>query len=409
MHWTNRQSADSSFEVTRLRGREVRTSKPRDLVTSKPFRLAAALIVVLSMTLADAQIVKDSDLERVRGEIARLKSRLDDVRREKQSAQREFEEVSLELEIRTHELTLATDMAAKLAAERLAIEGQIASLTPRIAAQKKALGRRLASVYRFGGLTYLRMLMTIDQQRDPIEALSMLSYLVSRDARLVSHFQAMQQQLAARNAELADRQQRLEAMRRVVEERRAAVATARAQKEQLLVSLRSQESGSQQRLAELEEKARRLERLINLLSQQEAGGAVAQDIRAFQGALAWPVEGKVVERFGRQRDPKFDTLTNNNGLKIAAAAGLPVKAVFQGTVLFSQWFKGYGNLIILDHGNRVFSLYGNLKSSNVAVGEHVAAGQAIAGVGESEDSPPGFLYFEIRQDNRPEDPQKWLR
>ena len=84
-------------------------------------------------------------------------------------------------------------------------------------------------------------------------------------------------------------------------------------------------------------------------------------------------------------------------------------AVFQGTVLFSQWFKGYGNLIILDHGNRVFSLYGNLKGPAVAVGDQVASGQAIAGVSEAEEPAAGYLYFEIRNDNRPEDPQKWLR
>ena len=128
-----------------------------------------------------------------------------------------------------------------------------------------------------------------------------------------------------------------------------------------------------------------------------------------QGALAWPVEGKVVEHFGRQRNPKFDTFTTNNGIKIETAAGAPVRAVFGGTVLFSQWFKGYGNLIILDHGHRVFSLYGNLKSATVAPGDRIAAGQTIAGTAESEETPPGYLYFEIRQDNRPEDPQKWLR
>jgi septal ring factor EnvC (AmiA/AmiB activator) len=65
--------------------------------------------------------------------------------------------------------------------------------------------------------------------------------------------------------------------------------------------------------------------------------------------------------------------------------------------------------VIVDHGNRVFSLYGNLKSPTVAAGDHVSAGQAIAGVGESEDAQSGYLYFEIRQDNRPEDPRKWLR
>ena len=134
-----------------------------------------------------------------------------------------------------------------------------------------------------------------------------------------------------------------------------------------------------------------------------------QDIRTVQGALGWPVDGKVLETFGRQVDPKFSTITFNNGLKIAASAGTEVHAIFPGTVLFSQWFKGYGNLIILDHGNRVFSLYGNLKSPTVAVGGRVQAGQAIAGVGESEDAQLGYLYFEIRQDNKPEDPQKWLR
>ena len=110
-----------------------------------------------------------------------------------------------------------------------------------------------------------------------------------------------------------------------------------------------------------------------------------------------------------QVEPKFSTVTFNNGLKIAAAAGTEVRSIFPGTVLFSQWFKGYGNLIILNHGNRVFSLYGNLKSPSVAVGDKVRAGQAIAGVGESEEAQLGYLYFEIRQDNKPEDPQKWLR
>src|ERR1051326_3437709 len=116
-----------------------------------------------------------------------------------------------------------------------------------------------------------------------------------------------------------------------------------------------------------------------------------------------------VENFGVRCRPKFSTVTINNGLKIEAAPGTAVRAVFEGTVLFSQWFKGYGNLIILDLGNRVFSLYGNVNSPLVNVGDRIANGQHIAGVGESEDASSGHLYFEIRQDNRPEDPQKWLR
>ncbi|MBV9496972.1 MAG: peptidoglycan DD-metalloendopeptidase family protein [Acidobacteria bacterium] len=236
----------------------------------------------------------------------------------------------------------------------------------------------------------------------------MLSYLVARDSRAVTRFQAAQQQLSLRYFDLADRQKRLAQMRRVVEDRRKAVAASHVQKQKLVASLNTEVSASAQNLAELEERARRLERLIDNLSKQQRVGA-ASDIRAAQGALAWPVEGKVIERFGKQRNPKFDTVTSNNGLKIAAAPGVSVRAVFGGTVLFSQWFKGYGNLIVLDHGNRVFSLYGNLKAPGVIVGERVATGQPIAGVGEAEDGQSGYLYFEIRNDNHPEDPQTWLR
>ena len=374
-------------------------------------RAAALLVVALFAALGGrSQTARQADLERLRGEIARLRQRLDSVRQQATTAQQELEEVDLELGIRTRELAIAEDARAQLDVEQQRIQGQIAELAPKIGRQKSFLRKRLVALYRMGGLSYFRMFLSIDDRRDPFEAMSMLSYLVSRDARAVSHFQSAQQQLALRYADLADRRTRLQAMQRVVEDRRQAVAAAHEQKERMLASLRVEESGGQKQLAELEEKARRLERLLATLSKQPVPGvAAAGDVRALQGALPWPVTGKVLERFGRQRNAKFATVTTNNGVKIAAAAGAPVHAVFAGTVLFSQWFKGYGNLIIVDHGNRVFSLYGNLKAPAVAVNDRVAAGQAIAGVGESEDAASGYLYFEIRQDNKPEDPQKWLR
>lgn len=371
--------------------------------------IATAVLASLLVALLPAHAQRPTDLDRIRTDITRLRARLGEVRRQAQSAARELEEVDLELGIRTRELELAAAAEAKLAGEQVAIEQQIAQLVPRIAGQKAALRQRLGALYRLGGLSYLRMLLALDGERNPIEAMSMLSYLVSRDARLVTRFQSTQKQLAARQVALADRRERLRRTKLLVNERRLAVAGAHQQKQLVLAKLRTEESGATQQLAVLEEKARRLQRLVDTLSQQKRGLAPLTDIRAVQGALAWPVEGKVIERFGKQRNPKFSTYTVNNGLKIEAAAGTQVRAVFQGTVLFSQWFKGYGNLIILDHGNRIFSLYGNLKQSGVAVGDRIVTGQPIAGVGESEETASGHLYFEIRQDNHPEDPQKWLR
>jgi septal ring factor EnvC (AmiA/AmiB activator) len=352
---------------------------------------------------------RDQDLERIRSEIRRLKDKLATVRSQTVTAEQELETVELELAIRTRELQIAVETQTGLEEQSRAISIQIETLTPQIAQQKQFLSRRLVALYRLGGLSYVRMLLSIDEQKDPLQAISMLSYLISRDSRAVARFQVAKQQLSLQFSDLADKQQRIARMRVVVEERRAAMEKARQEKEQLLASLRSESRQSETKLAELEEKARRLERLFGLLYKQSPIGVNTTDIREFKGALGWPLRGRIIETFGRQRNAKFATVTNSNGLKIGAPPGSEVRSVFQGTVLFSQWFKGYGNLIILDHGNRVFSLYGNLKAPAVNVGDRIASGQAIAGVSEAEEAGNGYLYFEIRQDNRPEDPQKWLR
>jgi len=371
--------------------------------------VAVVLILAISLTTAHSETARNADLARIRAEIARLRKRLDDVRTQTRSAEHDLEEADLELGIRTNELQLAINMQSQLDQQRMEIESEIAGIAPKIAREKEFLRKRLAALYRLGGLSYIRMLLSIDDRHDPVQAVSMLGYLVSRDARAVSRFQETREQLRVHNEQLADRQQRLAAARRIVEQRQHSVAFARAQKERVLTSLRSEGNQSEQKLAELEEKAKRLEHLLDVLSRQNGAAVAGTDIRTVQGALAWPVQGKIIEHFGKQRNAKFSTVTFNNGLKIAAAPGVEVHSVFAGTVLFSQWFKGYGNLVILDHGNRVFSLYGNLKAPTVSVGDHVNAGQAIAGVGESEDAHSGYLYFEMRQDNKPEDPQKWLR
>jgi septal ring factor EnvC (AmiA/AmiB activator) len=371
-------------------------------------RRCAPLLLFLLVLPAHSQTA-NPDLERIRGEISRLRKKLEDVRAQTRTAERELEEVGIELDIRTRELQIAVDLQKQIEQEQKAVAAQVGDVAQRIVQQKTFLRRRLAALYRLGELSYLRLLMSIDERRNPVEAMSMLSYLVARDSRAVTRFQAMRAQLDARTADLADKERRVAEIREIVEQRRAAVATTYAQRERMVTALRTAGSSSERQISELEEKAKRLERLLDFLSSRQEGVEAKVDVRAYAGALGWPAQGKIIEQFGLQRNAKFSTVTFNNGVKIAAPPGAEVRSVFVGTVLFSQWFKGYGNLIILDHGNRVFSLYGNVKSPSVAVGEHVNAGQPIAGVGESEEARSGYLYFEIRRDNKPENPQKWLR
>jgi septal ring factor EnvC (AmiA/AmiB activator) len=174
--------------------------------------------------------------------------------------------------------------------------------------------------------------------------------------------------------------------------------------------------------AELEEASRRLEALVSKLSRRLATKRAAVrpvepagprppgvGLGTLRGQLPWPTEGRVVAGFGRQVHPRFGTETFRRGVDIEAEEGASIRAVYAGTVLYRGWLKGYGNLIILDHGAGYYTLYAHASEFLVGEGDRVKAGQGVARVGETGSLEGPRLYFEVRYQGRPEDPEQWLR
>jgi len=128
-----------------------------------------------------------------------------------------------------------------------------------------------------------------------------------------------------------------------------------------------------------------------------------------RGRLPWPTEGRIVAGFGRQVHPRFGTETVRHGVDIEAEEGAIIRAVHSGAVLYRGWLRGYGNLIILDHGQGYYTLYAHASEVVVEEGERVKVGQGIARVGETGSVDGPRLYFEVRYQGRAEDPQVWLR
>jgi septal ring factor EnvC (AmiA/AmiB activator) len=135
---------------------------------------------------------------------------------------------------------------------------------------------------------------------------------------------------------------------------------------------------------------------------------LALPIRPFRGDLPWPARGTVARRFGTERDPRFGTTLNRNGLEIRATEGAPVVAVHEGQVAFAGPFTGFGNLVIVDHGQGNFSLYGHLEELAVTKGDAVERQRQVGTVGRTPTGDPA-LYFELRIDGRPVDPLQWLK
>ena len=134
----------------------------------------------------------------------------------------------------------------------------------------------------------------------------------------------------------------------------------------------------------------------------------ALPLRPFQGALPWPVRGAITSRFGRQPSSRFGTAIVRNGIEIASAEGQPIRAVHEGVVAFAGQFTGYGNLVIVEHGERAFSLYGHLSAMQVAQAERIAAQSILGRSGLNPNGTP-VLYFELRVDGKPVDPLQWLQ
>jgi septal ring factor EnvC (AmiA/AmiB activator) len=136
----------------------------------------------------------------------------------------------------------------------------------------------------------------------------------------------------------------------------------------------------------------------------------AAPLRKLRGKLLYPVEKGAVEvRFGRSVDPRFGTVTLQRGIDIRCPEGTPVRAVAPGKVVHAGWFRGYGNLVILDHGGGYFSLMAHLATLARAKDDVVRAGDLVGTVGDTGSLKGPYLYFELRDEQKPLDPGRWLQ
>jgi septal ring factor EnvC (AmiA/AmiB activator) len=185
-----------------------------------------------------------------------------------------------------------------------------------------------------------------------------------------------------------------------------------ARKNQTLVrEIRQNRATYEQTLRELSESAEELQKLLDkIISQEWALPASWVPLFERKGRLAWPIEGRVITAFGFEKNPSFDTVVMNKGVEIAPAAGRSlVLAVHPGKVVFADYFQGYGNLLIVDHGLTYYTLYGHCSEFLAAVGEMVRSGQPLAVVGDTGSLKGECLYFELRYKTKALDPLQWLK
>jgi septal ring factor EnvC (AmiA/AmiB activator) len=273
-------------------------------------------------------------------------------------------------------------------------------------AQRPDIEARLVQLYKQGRAGYWRMLLAVDDLRSLGRAYRNAAALTAIDRERVETHQQTLQALDAETKQLKARASQLASLQNDAKRARLAADRAVAAHTALIDSIDARRDLNAQMTGELQAAQQRLQAS---LSQAEAGAdAVTLPLEAFNGALPWPVRGRVVARFGRETSSRFGTAVVRNGIEIETAEGQRVTAVHEGTVAYADQFTGYGTLVIVEHGGGGFSLYGYLGSVLVQRGTRVEPGSVVGISGRSPAGNP-TVYFELRIDGRPVDPLQWLQ
>ncbi|GAB2788083.1 murein hydrolase activator EnvC [Halomonas shantousis] len=382
----------------------------RSLVCKRAARIVILAALVMPL-MPSAQAAPDNEKE-VRAQLDALQSdirtwqqRLDSTRDARGDASRQLETIETALGETHRRLDGLYEERRRLDDELETLEARRQTLERERDAQREALGRQLNALYRLGFTPQLKLLLN---QEDPARIDRLQTYLNHLSQARQTRIEALARldaELEENLAAIGAHRERLASLTAELEKRSANLAEQQREREALLAKLDQRYASEQVRLETLNQDRAHAERILRHMQEELARlkqPPPSTRIEQTRGELPWPVQGKVVSAYG-----KGDGV-DRNGMLIAAAEGTPVRAVHPGRVVFANWMRGFGNLLIVDHGDGVMTLYAHLQQFSVDVGARVDRGTVIAAVGNTGGQPHPGLYFEVRRNGDPIDPQGWI-
>ena len=348
-------------------------------------------------------------LERVQREIEKLQSSLAAGTTEESTLLGELQRLDLQLALHRRQLLFLRSELEQCQRQILEASLQARGMQADLLVTRRVLTARLRALYVSGPPTFERLLLTAQRPREVMEGYRYASLAAQSDGQRADSYRSGLSQLRTTIQQLEAHRSDLASLKTQEVSRRRELETARSDRSRLLNGVQKGLGDQQKALSEMQGTEKALQRLVEALS---TGEAVPPEWRIgferFRGLLPWPVSGKVLVPFGARKNSRFDTRVPHPGVDLAVTVGQPVRAVFEGRVAFSDWFKGYGNLIILDHGEGFLTIYAHASERLVAAGDRIAAEQVIAKGGDTGSLEGPRLYFEIWRNGKPEDPLAWL-
>ncbi|MBS5841354.1 MAG: murein hydrolase activator EnvC [Pseudomonas sp.] len=420
--------------------------------------IALTLTCMLQPAFADERAQTQQQLEATRQDIGELKKLLGKLQEEKSGVQKDLRSTETDIGKLEKQVEELQKELKKSEGELLRLDSEKKKLNSAKVEQQRLIAIQARAAYQGGRQEYLKMLLNQQHPEKFARTLTYYDYLSQARLEQLKGFNETLRQLANVEADINQQQAQLLTQKSDLDSQRAELDKVKAERQQVLATLNKDVKDRDQKLQAREQDQADLAKVLKtieetlarqareaeaarqkaLLAQQEAerkrqreaesvvtdaprkpvkstpgalvssaGVSYGGPFSQARGKLPWPVDGRLLARFGESRGD--DARTKWDGVMISAGAGTQVHAVHGGRVVFADWLRGAGQLVILDHGNGYLSLYGHNQTLLKSAGDIVKAGEVISTVGNSGGQATPALYFAIRQQGRPSDPAQWCR
>ncbi|MCB1665816.1 MAG: peptidoglycan DD-metalloendopeptidase family protein [Pseudomonadales bacterium] len=372
--------------------------------------LPGLIVFLLAGNLALAQDAPpEEQLAAVDAAIAKIETWLNDADNNRSSLESELRANTRRLDTLNGELTDNRQAISRLNTELNNLKVQSQTLEQDRETQRTLIAQAVRASYLSGREPYLKLMLN---QEDPGASARMMQYYQAYNRARLARIEQFRDTLAALTqtrqkteeaaAQLSDRQTSLDDQLRTL-------ASEQAERETLLLALNEDIASRSGELAQLAQDREHLEALIQQIQDAIAAIPAPEQLTPFsqaQGSLPWPVDGAPLNRFGASYS---DGNLHRQGIVLRAEAGSPVRAIHPGRVVFSDWLRGSGLLVVVDHGEGYLSLYANNRSLVKRKGDWVNRGEALATAGDDAGMDQPGIYFEIRHNGQAQDPAQWCR
>lgn len=368
-----------------------------------------AIILILTMVFQGISLSADERLKEFQDEIQSLSEQLEIIRRNERGVLDELWRLEAERKLLEFEIKAINSRLEKISEDIHQRQEKIAEIQQSIILTSNDLYYSIRNLYKLGRLRHYRLIFNAENQEETFQFLKYAEYFAQKDFRLIGKFKKQLKDISMMEKKLSQEESELSTSQQNLTVKKNQLMKSEKRSRSLLRSIQEEKEIHQQAREELINACHELENLISSFGElKEEQVFPVLDASKFKRFFSWPAKGEITTRFGVQKHPRFKTALPHNGIDIEAEFGSDIRASFDGKVVFSEWFKGYGLTVIIDHGHDIYSIYAHASAIFVEAGEWIKKGTLIGKVGDSGSLKGPYLYFEIREKGKPTDPLKWL-